>query len=73
MKLNRLKDLREDKDLSQEELCKIIGYKQQTYSCYETGNRTLPYELLLTLAEFYNTSTDYILGRTNIIKPYPKN
>lgn len=72
MYFKRLKDLREDKDLSQKQLCEKINYKQQTYSFYETGNRTLPYELLIKLAKFYNTSTDYILGLTNEIKPYPK-
>lgn len=72
MIINRLKDLREDRNLSQRELCKQINYKQQTYSYYETGSRTLPYELLIQLADFYGTSTDYILGLTNEFKPYPK-
>lgn len=72
MIIKRVKDLREDRDLSQEQLCKAIDYKQQTYSYYETGKRTLPYELLIKLAIFYNTSTDYILGLTNIKEPYPR-
>lgn len=63
--IKRLKDLREDNDLTQEQLCKAINYKQQTYSLYEQGKRTLPYELLIELAKFYNTTTDYILGLTN--------
>lgn len=72
MYIKKLKDLREDHDLSQEQLCSSINYKQQTYSYYETGKRTLPYELLIKLALFYNTSTDYILGLTDIKKPYPR-
>lgn len=72
MIIKRVKDLREDRDLSQEQLCRAIEYKQQTYSYYETGKRTLPYELLIKLALFYNTSTDYILGLTNIKQPYPR-
>lgn len=70
--VTRLKDLREDSDLTQKQLCKLINYKQQTYSCYEVGSRTLPYELLVVLAKFYNTSTDYILGLTNEVRPYPR-
>jgi len=73
MYIKRLKDLREDNDLTQEELCIAIKYKQQTYSLYENGKRTLPYELLIQLAIFYKTSTDYILGLTNIKDPYYKN
>lgn len=72
MYIKRLRDLREDKDISQEVLCKIVNQKQQTYSYYENGKRTIPYDLLIKLAIFYNTSTDYILGLTNIKEPYPK-
>ena len=72
MYIKRIKDLREDNDLTQEELCKALNYKQQTYSYYELGKRTLPYELLIELAKYYNTSTDYILGLTNDKKPYKK-
>ena len=72
MYIKRIKDLREDNDLTQEELCTALNYKQQTYSYYELGKRTLPYELLIELAKYYNTSTDYILGLTNEKKPYKK-
>ena len=72
MYIKRLRDLREDKDLTQEELCKIIEYKQQTYSYYENGKRLMPYELLIRLSKFYNTSVDYILGLTNVKEPYPR-
>ena len=68
----RLKDLREDKDLTQQEIGKILNMAQTTYSGYETGNRNIPNELLIKLALFYNTSTDYILGITNVKKAYPK-
>ena len=72
MYIKRLKDLREDNDLTQEELCKRINCKQQAYSYYEVGKRNLPYEILIQLALFYNTSTDYILGMTNIKVPYKR-
>ena len=72
MQLKRIKDLREDKDLKQKEIAKILDMAQTTYSGYETGNRNIPNEVLIQLAEFYNTSTDYILGITNTKKPYPR-
>lgn len=72
MQIKRLKDLREDKELSQGELGKILSMAQTTYSGYETGSRNVPNELLIKLALFYNTSTDYILGLTNVKEPYPR-
>lgn len=72
MIVKRLKDLREDKDLSQKDLGKILNMAQTTYSGYETGNRNIPNEILIKLALFYNTSTDYILGLTNIKEPYKR-
>lgn len=72
MNIKRLKDLREDNDLTQKEVAKIIHTTQQQYSKYEIGIRLIPIDKLNILADFYNTSTDYIIGRTNIIKPYPK-
>lgn len=72
MELKRIKDLREDKDLSQKEIGKIFNIAQTTYSGYETGNREIPNELLIKLAMFYGTSTDYILGLTNKKEPYPR-
>ena len=65
MYLKRLKDLREDNELRQDDIAKILNITRQQYSLYELGKRTLPIVLLNILAEFYNTSTDYILGRTN--------
>lgn len=65
MNIKRLKDLREDKDLKQETIAKIIGTTQQQYSKYEIGDRLIPIDKLDILADFYQVSIDYILGRTN--------
>lgn len=73
MNFNRLKDLREDKDLNQSEIAKVLKTTQQQYSKYEIGIRLIPIDKLNILADFYKTSIDYIVGRTNIKKPYPKN
>lgn len=72
MKINRLKDLREDKDLKQEEIAKILNIKQQNYSRYEIGAVLISIEKLEKLAIFYNTSIDYIVGLTNVKEPYPR-
>lgn len=72
MYFQRLKDLRDDRDLSQEEIGKLLSIRQTVYSRYERGAQTIPLQHLLKLADFYNTSTDYILGRTNVQKAYPK-
>ena len=61
----RLKDLREDNELKQDEIAKIIQTSKQGYSKYERGYRKLPIEDLIKIADFYNVSTDYILGRTD--------
>lgn len=65
MFISRLKDLREDNDLTQQQIAELLNCKQQAYSNYEKGKRELPYEMLLKLAKIYNTSTDYILGLTD--------
>ena len=62
---NRLHDLRVEHNLHQEQLAKAINCSQQLISNYETGKRELPISHLIALADFYHTSTDYILGRTN--------
>ncbi|MBO5454789.1 MAG: helix-turn-helix transcriptional regulator [Clostridia bacterium] len=72
MYFQRLKDLRDDLDLTQENIADILKIQQTVYSRYERGIQNIPLEHLLTLADFYKTSTDYILGRTNEKKPYPK-
>lgn len=68
----RLKDLREDADLSQTALGNAIGIPQRTYSYYENGQRMIPPEVLSRLADFYKTSVDYLLERTDQKEPYPK-
>lgn len=67
----RIRDLREDKDMSQKEMGKILGMSQTGYSKYETGENDVPTGILIKLADFHHTSVDYILGRTNQRKPYP--
>lgn len=68
----RIRDLREDRDLTQSEIAQLLNIHQSTYSDYESGNLNLPVEALVTLANFYNTSTDYLLGLTDKTTPYPK-
>ena len=68
----RLKDLREDSDLTQVALADYLHIKQSTYSQYENGRRQIPLELLIVLAKYYDTSLDYIVGLTDIKTPYPK-
>lgn len=58
----RLKELREDADISQKELAEYLNVKQNTYSQYENGQRQLPIEILIKLSQYYKVSTDYILG-----------
>lgn len=65
MYFQRLKDLREDEDLQQSDIAKLLDTTQPQYSRYETGERDLPVKHLVTLADFYNVSADYILGRKN--------
>ena len=67
MKFRRLRDLREDHDLYQKQITGLLGISQQYYSEYENGNRTIPIQHLITLAKFYNTSIDYIVGLTDNI------
>lgn len=69
----RLKDLREDNDLTQKTIADYLHIKQNTYSQYENGQRQIPLEMLISLAKFYGTSLDYIVGLTNIKAPYGKN
>ena len=69
---SRLKDLREDRDLKQKELSSLLSIHQTTYSDYELGRLNVPVSALHMLADFYNVSIDYLLGRTNRKEPYPK-
>ncbi len=72
MKYNRIRELREDSDLRQCDLAKYLNCTQVAYSHYELGKRDIPTEILSALADFYKTSTDYLLGRTDKKEPYPK-
>lgn len=67
----RLRDLREDCDMSQKELAKLLNMSQTGYSKYETGENDVPTRILLRLAELYGTSVDYLLGKTDERQPYP--
>ena len=68
----RLKELREDHDLTQEQISKYLNMSQTGYSKYETGENDVPTKILIELAKFYKTSVDYILELTNETKPYNK-
>lgn len=69
---NRLRDLREDKDLKQKDLAQYLQIHQTTYSDYELGNINVPVSVLHKLADFYGVSIDYLLCRTKEKQPYPK-
>lgn len=66
----RIKDLREDNDLTQSQVAAYLHVKQNTYSQYESGHRQIPIECLIRLAHLYKTSVDYILGLTDVRRPY---
>ena len=66
----RIRELREDHDLYQKDLAKYLNCTQVAYSRYELGTRDIPTEVLIALAKYYHTSTDYILGLTDQLNPY---
>jgi len=68
----RIRDLREDADLTQKQLAAYLMCDQSLYSKYEREERVLPLEYAVKLAQFYETSVDYLLGLTNVRTPYPK-
>ena len=68
---NKIRDLREDRDLTQKELARLLKIHQTTYSDYELGRLNVPVSVLHQLADFYGVSVDYLLGRTGEKKPYP--
>ena len=68
MQVKRIKDLREDNDLLQKDIAKILGISQQYYSEYESGKRTIPVPYLIELSKHYNVSVDYLLGLSDIKK-----
>jgi len=61
----RIRSLREDRDLSQKQIAQLLGMSQTGYSKYETGENDIPTAVLIKLADFYGTTTDYLLGRTD--------
>lgn len=68
----RLKEIREDRDITQKQVAEYLNIKQNTYSQYENGQRGLPIDILIKLATFFHTSCDYILSLTDEEKPYKK-
>lgn len=70
--LQRLRDLREDADLYQKDMADYLHCSQVTYSRYELGTREIPLESLNALADFYGVSVDYLMGRTDEKRPYPR-
>ena len=70
--MDRLKEIREDKDLSQKDIAKVLNVSQVAYSYYEIGKRQIPIDLLKKLAKYYNVSIDYLLYLTDERKPYQK-
>ena len=70
MKFQRIRDLREDADLTQTEMGNAINLPQRTYAYYESGQRMIPPQVLIALAQFYHVSVDYLLGLTDQKTPY---
>lgn len=68
----RIRNLREDKDLTQKQLGQLLNMSQTGYNQYEIGKNDIPTSILIKLAKFYNTSVDYLLNLTDEIKPYPR-
>ena len=67
----RLRDLREDHNLTQTQVAELLGMKQPQYNRYERGLRDVPTDILIRLAHYYKTSVDYLLSLTNCASPYP--
>lgn len=72
MKYQRIQDMREDADLTQKQLSEQLHISQRAYSHYETGSRGVPIEMFIRLANYYNTSIDYLVGRTDDKRPFRK-
>ena len=68
----KIRDLREDKDLTQTQIAKILNCSQRIYSNYERGDVDIPTQVLIKLAEFHGTSVDFLLGLTDEKRPYPR-
>lgn len=71
MNIKRIRDLREDSDYTQEYIAGLLNVTQRTYSRYENGEHAIPLPILSFLADFYETSVDYLIGRTDVRIPYP--
>lgn len=71
MNIQRIRDLREDSDYTQEYIAKLLNVNQRTYSRYENGEHAIPLTILSFLADFYETSVDYLIGRTDVRTAYP--
>lgn len=71
-KFIRIRNLREDRDLTQEQMARILKTTQRTYSRYENADSTIPLEMLIKIADFHNVSIDYLLERTDVIKLHKK-
>lgn len=72
MAYERMRDMREDNDLTQKKIAEYLMCDQSLYSKYERGEREIPLSLLIKLADYYDVSLDYLMGRTDIKKPYSK-
>ena len=72
LNIDRLKEIRQDRDLQQIDIAKVLKTSQVQYSRYERGIRVMPVDKIAKLAKFYDVSIDYLLGLTDIRKPYPK-
>ena len=70
--ISRIKNLREDNDLTQQQISDFLNISQVAYSHYELNKRSVPLEIMSKLADFYNTSIDYLLYKTDEISPYPR-
>ena len=70
--MSRIRDLREDRDLTQREMAEILNMSQTGYSKYETGENDIPTAILIRMADFFETSVDYLLGLTDEQKPYKR-
>ena len=71
-KYHRIRDLREDMDINQTQFAKMLGMSQTGYSKYETGENDIPTDILIKIADIHKTSTDYLLERTDVKKPYAR-
>ena len=72
MQYERIRNLREDADMTQQQMADILFINRRTYSSYELGIRSIPIEILGRIADYFNTSIDYLVNRTDCKKPYTK-